>query len=207
MKMRRILVTGCSRSGTKSMANILKDAGIRVEHERMGTDGTVSCFFYDKSRNVLPFPKTYPRDPHEGESAPHYYKFRRKIHLVREPLACISSNVSVMNRAHQEWLVARGIITSMEVKPKLLRMMQMWHGINNFLDLMKYELVKIEDDRAIKSLIASLGGDVKSFTHRRMNKASGYNKPKELEWSDLEKVDQDLTKRIRKLAKAYGYRT
>jgi hypothetical protein len=87
--MARLLVIGAPRSGTRSVTALFRGAGLRVGHERMLSEGTVSCLFV-----VDDF--LYPSSGHSGDR-PSKHTFDVTAHLVRHPLKAIASMAS-MNR-------------------------------------------------------------------------------------------------------------
>jgi hypothetical protein len=88
--MARLLVIGSPRSGTRSVAALLRGAGLRVGHESMLRDGTVSSLWV-----VDDF--LYP-GAHVGDR-PSRHAFDVTAHLVRHPLQTIAS-LAEMNRPH-----------------------------------------------------------------------------------------------------------
>jgi len=86
MERRRLLVTGCGRSGTLYASRVLQAVGLDVRHEMpvppngvVGEDGIASWYMAVGD----------PRPPY-GPSAAHY-EFGLVVHLVRDPLKVIPS--------------------------------------------------------------------------------------------------------------------
>lgn len=73
------LITGCGRSGTTYITQVLQRCGLDVGHERMGRDGIVSGFY------AFDAPK-YP-----GKHPTPRPQFDVVLHQVRAPLAAIAS--------------------------------------------------------------------------------------------------------------------
>lgn len=88
-----ILVIGCPRSGTRYTNEVLRQMGLKVEHEKMGRDGTVSSWFAVDDYY-------YPR-AHGGRRAD--FHFDLVVHQVRHPLDVIGSLETAMNPAWWHW--------------------------------------------------------------------------------------------------------
>lgn len=83
LEKKKVLVIGSPKSGTTYMAWLLRELGLRVEHERMGEDGTVNAaWLVAKIENDPLF---------KEEKGRQHFMFDRVIHLVRHPLATIAS--------------------------------------------------------------------------------------------------------------------
>lgn len=201
---KKILVTGACRSGTTTVTRFLKDAGLQVEHEQMGRDGTVSCmFFIDASY----YPKGGIVRSHEGDGKFSDYEFEHIIHLVRHPLEAIPSQAGIYSKAHKEWLDEIGFV-NITIKPNILHAAHLWLNVNKLVDTMTNAVIRIEDLEhfwpALKKRL-NLSGSMPEV--RQMNKASGIFRRASIEWEDLEKLDKGLTDEIKKLTRKYGYRS
>lgn len=200
-----LLVTGCPRSGTKSMAHMLKQCGLDTPHEQLGVDGTVSTYF------CVPWIKSIPwssgKQAHVGMELASDFQFEIIIHQVRHPLDCIASAVKIVNKPHQEWMIEHDFIPEYS-GTKLHRMMQMWLNINQVVEQRTNVRVRIEDGvKAVRKIAKEVRFIVPTDLElKHMHKASGYNKPKKLTWDDLIREDKSLATEIKKLAKHYGYK-
>lgn len=90
---RKLLVTGCARSGTLYTTKVLRAIGLRVGHEYTDEDGTVSHFFGTTMN--LEYPLDLTRGPrgrvvHQGER-PSDFEFEQVFHQVRDPRKVIAS--------------------------------------------------------------------------------------------------------------------
>eukprot|EP01034_Spumella_vulgaris_P021971 gene21971-28053_t len=85
-----LLVTGLGGSGSHYLANTLRGAGFEVSHEELDKDGAVSWIY---AANDFTLNVTYPHGPIRGSSF-MYPRFRAVYHVVRSPLAQISSFTS-----------------------------------------------------------------------------------------------------------------
>ncbi len=95
MEAKRLLVVGSPRSGTKFCASFLQDLGLRVNHERMGEDGTVNGAWLAPRTEGDTF--LQPPCGREG------YTFDKIIHLVRHPLKTIHSLSVEMHDFYPFW--------------------------------------------------------------------------------------------------------
>lgn len=98
MIRKRLLVTGCPRSGTTYISQLLGMLNIDCAHERMGADGTVSSFFNVEDEVV----DYIVPDAYEAPFSEH--EFERIVLLVREPWACIHSMRANLPMATWDWL-------------------------------------------------------------------------------------------------------
>lgn len=195
-----ILVTGSPRSGTKSMAKMLRSTGLDVKHEKLGADGTSSCFYFIENSYPYPYIRKGVR-AHDGDT-----KFSRKqkwdtvIHVVRNPLSCISSMKSIVGKAHQEWLHDVGLVTE-DHKTKLSWCMEAWLMQNQFIDRMFPSATLLQIENAVRHWpFRTLPMEA------TLNRSSGNRKAVALSRNDLFDADEKLARQIVTLAKRYGYR-
>lgn len=206
---KKVLVTGCGRSGTKSVCRILNDYGLDVGHEHMRTDGTVSCMFFIDSDWYPDHPWAAPKGliAHQKERKSQF-RFDVTLHQVRHPLKVISSVAAGYDRQHQDWLVYNGVIPE-GVRPKLKRAMYIWLEVNKRCEKISKFRYKVEDittPKVWKVISSMLDIDARPPKETIMNKGHGYTKGRVLRWEDIEEVDYDLSKKIRERANSYGYK-
>jgi hypothetical protein len=84
-KERQLLITAAARSGTHYSAAKLNTLGVRVRHEGLGPDGSVS-WLYAHKESAAHYPINRPQ-PLAG------HRFCFVFHQVRHPLRVISSNM------------------------------------------------------------------------------------------------------------------
>jgi len=200
----KILVIGNPRSGTLSMTNMLRAAGHDVKHEKLGPDGTVSCFFFLPAR-------WYPREKTTANRhlRDNFSKFKpdKVIHLVRNPLECIPSMAKVCGKGHQQWLDEHGIYPI--VKPKLLWAACAWYWTNKHMEgVAALTQTRIQIERVKKQWPAYLNPIVEV---KHQHKSSGNRKSEKVTWAQLKKVCKDngfnkLYDNLRLMSKRYGYK-
>jgi hypothetical protein len=197
----RIIVTGCPRSGTLSMKNMLRAAGYDVLHEKMGPQGTVSNFYqFQPKKGYWP-----PDCKHQGEKytlrgTTHY------VHLVRNPLKCVPSMARIVSRGWREWLGENDVVDP-NIKPKLLWSAHAWVALNQlaqqtsesmtFLHSARVRIEKVEEDWYNTHL-----NPIERPLHQ--HRGSGNRKSEPLTYADV-KVMGSIGVQIKDMAEEYGY--
>jgi hypothetical protein len=188
------------------MSFALREAGLDVQHECMGADGT-SSFYYALDVPEYPsFPNESPkgRVAHVGEGSRSDYEWGTIVHLIRDPLLTIASTRKLMARKTQEWYVLHGIIPP-DVKPKLLRMMFAWYNLNaeieNITDF-RFRMNSKETDWARMAKRLGISGRIPKLPPK--NVGSGFMKPDPITWSQMAALDKTLTANIQKMGRRYG---
>lgn len=205
-----LLVTGNARSGTTWTRNALKSIGLDIEHEAMGADGTVSWFFAMDHDwyPYLPHESPKGRVAHQEDGRRRNYVFDHVVHIVRNPPHTIGSMTSIISATSQQW-ASEVIGFDIDMKPKMLRMMHIWNGINSQIEKDGFDLrVNIErmEDRDWPKLMKLIGRKGTPYpVLKARNASSGYRKARECSWEIMEALDKKLTKEIYKKAKRYGY--
>lgn len=199
----KVLITGSPRSGTKSMSISLRKMGIDMPHEKMGEDGTVSCFFF---MNAEWYPRGDYGPTHVGDGVPSNYDWWLKIHLTRHPLKCIASMRSIVGKDHQQWFNQYHIVPDEYMKPKLLLCMKAWYE-QNYLMIKDKSMNRLMIEKVSTAKLTKLFmRDMSDFKLVHSHKATGYLTPKPLTWSMLKKVDPVLTVKIKMLSNKLGYK-
>ena len=224
---RRLLLTGCARSGTTYMSVVLRRCGFDITHEkRMGDDGICSWLFASES-------SAPPWGP-----VPDDFRFDHTIHLVRHPLSAIPS-IATLSR--ESWEYVASVLPLNPSDPPLLKAARYWLHWNALVEERGgARLVRIEDMPArIDDVLDPLGVRVEPETvsrvptdlnTRRHGKALNAVESKlfdlgvvrrstlpsrvlpgrapsyaDLTWDDLARLDTTLVDRIRTRAVTYGY--
>lgn len=124
----KLLITGCPRSGTRFVSSILGQSGIRAFHERMGRDGTVSCYFAVDD--------WYYAGPHSTTERRSAYEWTHIFHQVRHPLNCIASMAALDRPRFWHW-TQRHIGFDMEREGRLRYCTRFWLEWNTRVDALE----------------------------------------------------------------------
>jgi hypothetical protein len=102
---RKLLVTGCGRSGTKYTAAVLRKAGFDIAHEQMRTEGTVSAPFVGYTHPVAGQVQFgyFQRFGHTAGECPNDFLFEQVWHQTRDPLKVIGSIRDMMPLTVKRW--------------------------------------------------------------------------------------------------------
>ena len=112
---KRLLVTGCGRSGTKYTAELLQNLGLDVQHEEMGADGIATwCMAVDCAGS-----------PWGGGR--RGIKFGTILHQVRHPLKVIPSLTTF---TAPSWRFIAKFVPVAPNEPILLRAAKYWYYWN-----------------------------------------------------------------------------
>jgi hypothetical protein len=218
-----LLVTGCGRSGTKYTAFLLQQLGIDAPHERLGRDGICSWTMavYSETRRYGP--------PSSRVS------FREVFHQVRDPLAVISSAVTL--RA-ESWDFIRRHIDCPDAAIPIVRAAHYWVLWNEQAERVATWRYRVEDlDNSFGEFCARIGvkpdaaliaAIPRDFNTRHSGRALhlaeelcrrlGLNTPRRLRtvlsrprrlapvsWEMLRALDSALCARVQAKAAFYGY--
>lgn len=223
---KKILITGCARSGTKYSSVLLRKIGIEVFHEiKMGNDGISSWLFGVKNKQTPWGPPT------------NAFEFENIVHLTRNPLCAIPS-ITTLNKESWEYIANNTPISNSE--PIILRAAKYWLYWNEIIEQKANLRIKIENmpqdvkvisEKINKSVdlskIDQVPVDLSTRKYGRTfhlyetlclrlnivfnNKVlkSILAKKKlalqNITWHDLEKLDLSLSKDIYEKANRYGY--
>ena len=199
---KKVLVTGACRSGTTTVTKFLRDAGLQVNHEKMGYDGTVSCMFF---MDAPYYPKGGGVFSHEGDGKFSDYEFETIIHLIRHPLEAIPSQAGIYSKDHKQWVNDQKLV-DISTKPNLYHAAKLWLKVNRHVGTLTKKRIRIEDLEAHWPKLRKwldLSGHIPVVGE--MNKASGVFRRDSIEWEDLYALDETMTNQIIKLTGQYGY--
>ena len=197
----QVLVTGCGRSGTLYMTNVLQAMGLNVGHETDGPDGTVDW-------HAAAWPE---------ERTAHYDV---KLHLVRHPLDVFASLKDIKSTS---WRYIESFAGHAPGLGGWARCMSHWLRWNLMAEDVcgtddVYQVEEIARQRNLEDLFLTLYPpeldaavftsalvgrvqEVSSRTHTRANGKS-YHRPT---WEELGQADPILAGKVRFLAESYGY--
>jgi hypothetical protein len=218
MERKKLLITGCGRSGTMYAAEVWRSLGLDIRHERpisphgsMGRDGVSSWFLTVD-------------DPHPpfGPSAAGY-EFDFVLHLVRHPLKVIPSvaqfimQKGVVSPQYIERHVAETRLNEEELAlpPKqrlILRAARYWYYWNLLAQAKADETIQVERlifglPRLCELLDVEYEADAANKISKHTNARWQYVRedPWSLEWDEMETLDHSLCVKIYELAASYGY--
>ena len=217
MERRRLLVTGCGRSGTAYAAVVWHAVGLDVRHEMpvpphgtMGKDGIASWYMAVD-------------DPHPpyGPSA-RGYVFDLVIHQVRDPLHVIPSVAQFVlkNPGSRSYIERNAPAMRLGFRDAfrrrrdrlLLQAMRYWFQWNLLAAAKAHETVQVERlvpslPRLCARLGVALPSDTADGIATDINARSNYvdGAPWSVDWNDLERLDGRLCQDVVELAASYGY--
>jgi len=220
---RRVLITGCGRSGTRYMTFVLRRLGLDVPHERLGRDGMASWTMAVEAAER-------PYGP-----ASDAVQFEHVFHQVRDPLAVIRS---VETFGPDSWAFVYAHTSCRPEDPPLVRGAKYWLHWNDHAERLACWRYRVEDvASALPDLCARLGvafrpvaarvpADVNTrrrgralhladelaerlhvdVPRRLRDRLATTSRPEPpLTWDELEATDALLADRVRERALAYGY--
>ena len=217
MERRKLLITGCGRSGTMYASAVWRSQGLDISHEnpappngQMGKDGIASWYMTVNDLN-----------PPFGPSASEY-EFDFVIHQVRHPLKVIASVAQFVLRdaLSRDYIERNSPETrlgeqerQMPAHDQLILQASRYWFYWNLLAAQKSRLtIKVEELAAsLEELcpmlnacfIPGVAETVSTNTHGRY---LYINEPYWIvDWSDIARLDPGICNGIRELAEGYGY--
>lgn len=195
---KKVLVTGCGRSGTGYMCAFLKASGLDVHHEYMGGVGSVS-WLMGASVDKAPW----------GPLAKDFH-FEHVFHQVRDPLKVIQSFYNVPPLATWEW-IGYCLPQVKATDPLLTKCAKYWVYWNQMVEKKAEWTFRIEDfDTAYLELGRRLGVEFKREVLEAIGKKTNTKGPPKrvITWKILkEELDRDTYLEVVKLARKYRYPT
>lgn len=213
-----IVITGCGSSGTKFAARAWQTVGVNVGHEKPGVQGVSSwyvapgagaAFLNARGVRLPPFGAI----PWEGVEKRAIGRGIVCFHQVRQPIKVIST---VQRYSTPSWqyivrtLQRRGVAIK-ESDPLIHRCMLYWYHWNLMAEELAEYRYRVEDFaeewRAVCAragredkiqMLPKIQGIPKTVNSRK-------RKYKPLEWGQLQDTDAELTEKIKKLGRRYGY--
>lgn len=193
-KKRKLLITGCGRSGTKYISELLKRSGFDVRHEADGADGIVS----------------WPMTATEGESlwGPAFseYEFETVAHQIRNPVKVISSCHTITDKS---WNYIKKYIPINEKDSKLIMCAKYWYYWNLKAEKLAGFSYRIEDIDSMLFKLVNILGKRENFSKeslriipRNVNKRPHNT----MSIKDIKRESSKLYEDILKLSLKYGYK-
>ncbi len=192
-----LLVTGCGRSGTTYIAELLQKSGLEIFHERLGKDGCASWFMASKDDHL------------SNELIVNAIKFKHIFHQVRNPLDVITSWYTNKMDPRSWTFIYKNIPEIDPKEPLLVRCAKYWYYWNLLVEKKAHWRYRIED---IAEVLPEMGQrlqteiDKEILTQIQPNINSWSNTSKKVSWSDLKNAlsEHDFNN-IQNLAIKYGY--
>lgn len=193
-----ICILSSGRSGTTYTSNLLNALGVDVGHEKVGERGMIGCNWYE----FLDRPK------YRG-------KFTRRLHQVREPIACIRSMLTLKNGIFSriESVVGAPKLHPNEELRKVHRAASVYMRFNHLMASKASWTYRVEDLKFGSAVYDNLCNifDVPRGTRPRILRLplNINTRPKagvpEVSWEILKKIDESLSDGIMSMAESYGY--
>ncbi len=219
MERKRLLITGCGRSGTLYTAKLWQSLGLDIRHERpvppngiMGADGMASWFMAADHPN-----------PPSGPSILDY-TFDVVIHQVRHPLKVIASMAQfILQHGKRAPGYIERHVPDTKLSPEeqnrldfkqqlILKASRYWYHWNLMAEAKAGKIVRVEDlIEELPDLCHLVGvpyrpGFIdllpKDINARRFHVPE---EPWEVTWEDIKSLDSDIYRSIKHLAAEYGY--
>jgi len=185
---RLICVTGTGRCGTGFVSAWLRAAGLDVGHERLGRDGISAA-----DMTVWLSAGARGRIAGVDERA----EFRHRVHLVREPFACVGSLQTAQGASWR--FVCRHSATRPE-SPLLRRCVEHWVHWNRLAEAVTDVTVRVE---AWEAWAGEHLGLAPQPVGSRVNSRRGRYRP--IGRKDVERAAPDLLAAVDAMAVRYGY--
>lgn len=204
---KKLLVLGTGRCGTMFTAHAMRVAGVKLLHEKVGEDGTVSHYFVTDSDwyPMAPWQKKEQKK-HVGERRDDFV-FNNIFHIVRNPLRVIPSMTKIFGSVTWCFYEENGLIPT-GIKDPILRAMHLW--LNHNTEAMKQATITFQVEKYEQvwpTLMKKLGMDVPYPKHLKpMNKTGGFKAYVPLTVDDMIQRDPKLAAEIVQLAGTFGYR-
>ena len=225
---KRLLITGCGRSGTKYITFVMRRLGLDVRHERMGRDGIASWYMVIDSKDV-PY-----------GVARHGMRFENVFHQIRHPLAVIAS-ATTFKPATWDFICKHTRILSDE--PLILRSAKYWYYWNLEAEKISNWCYRIEDLGSVFPIFCERlqiepkieaiwrpAGDINtrkkgwpfhvyeelcermrvepnSLIERLLTAIGASDEARSLSWQELDTTHSEWSARIKAKALEYGYTT
>jgi len=198
---KKLLITGCARSGTFYMATLLQKSGFDIQHERMGVDGIVGWPMAVQSVSVTgPF--------FRGQ-------FQHIFHQVRNPLHQITSrSIQNSNLSDPRWIFVRLHVPEIRTTDSIIASCaKYWYYWNLKVEKMAEWRYRIED---IDKIVDEFGSRSGFFINRKAlkrlprdtNTREETKHAPKITWKQLKReIPNDLYTNIQEMARRYGYAT
>lgn len=195
-----ILITGCGRSGTFFMSGLLRTAGLKIEHEAPGEDGSSSWCMA-----VNCWTPWAASDPVGNVEFAHIFQ------IVRNPLHVITSfYINLFDLTKEEWRFIRRHIPEIHENDSLLvQCAKYWYYWNLKAEKIASWRFRLEDiDQLLPEFEQRLGIHFNQTSLNDLPKNNWRATTKKVKWIELKAVlSPELFQNIQEMAFNYGYST
>ena len=225
---RPLCILACGRSGTLYTSQTFRAAGMDLGHEAVGAFGTVSMYFPFPDPDLSLINHHQAKPLHVGECR-NDFRFDHIWHQVRHPLRAIDSMAGAFTRKVRLWtsealefdLPGESGELRCSIEDKRLWAMHYWFLNNQLCECQAAFTYRVENMgfewpvlmRKLGQREPALFPNVDTTTNRSLRYAFKSNRRKQIDrdmyqltWSDLYDLDRPLARRIRDMARGYGYR-
>lgn len=192
-----LLITGCARSGTTYISEVLKLGGLDIAHEVIGKDGISSWFMCIEADRV----------PWKHRPSALGYHFEHVFHQVRHPLKVISSVLATEHRKAVKYFSEN--IPEIYSKDKLIvKCAKYWYYWNLYAEQKaewRYQVEQI--DANLEEMGQRLGITLDKKILEQVPRDSNHRKATtNLTWAQLkQEIPANLFYNIQEMALRYGY--
>lgn len=192
-----LCIIGCGRSGTNFSNQYFENLGLKIGHEKLKKNGISSWCLVPNTTERLWGPS--------WQDIKHFDK--SVFHQVRHPLKVISSLQTITTKS---WDFISKFIPIKKQDCLILKAMKYWYYWNLLAEKKAIYTYKVEDiDKELDKIfqVASFKmPEDKNDILKKISRKVNTRKHSSLTWKDLEKEDKELTRKIKSLAKRYGYK-
>lgn len=192
-----LLITGCARSGTTYISEVLKLGGLDIRHEQVGKDGISSWFMCIEADHV----------PWKSRPSAAGFRFDHIFHQVRHPLKVISSVFGTEHRKAIEYF-SKNIPEISDKDSLVVKSAKYWYYWNLYAEQKaewRYQVEQI--DSCLEEMGQRLGIVLdKAILQQVPRDANHRKKTTDLTWAQLKnEISPDLFSKIQEMALRYGY--
>lgn len=221
-ELKRLLITGCGRSGTRHTARVLREAGIDCPHEHQGEYGTVCWYCGVNGGDVPSAGKTgaYKIAGHrQGTERVGDFEYEHVALQVRDPLKVVASVLTSFRAV--DWIYINRAVPDIgppgpgwpardkaTMNMRFRRAMLYWHHWNETIEKRADHVYRVEAQaEAWPKLLKMLGLDWRPMPEvpPGTNANRGFRTPPTVTWDLLQQVDVSLARRMQDQARRYGY--
>jgi hypothetical protein len=195
---RRILITGCGRSGTGYISRLLSSAGLSMGHEAFGLDGISDWHLAVNDEKYEKIEKFYGCR----------FDFEIVLHQIRNPLSVISSaqTLNATPEVGSWYYIAKHIPCISQNDHVLVKAMKYWVFWNMFAERRAKYTYRIEDidielDKIAKLIGVALDTKCLETIPRNIN-TRGHSM---VTWEQLRELDSAMCDEVIAYAKEKGY--